>query len=129
MFSLVSRCKVPECEFGVNNRDLKYDQPWLSSAIPLENGKFDNCHRYAVKNLTSSSLHDQCNADMFDASIKVPCTEYVYASDERNIQTEVNRKCHSNLFIIHSVFVGTFFASLCLFPMFLCCKVQHSLCG
>lgn len=92
----IRRCKVPECEFGENGHDLSYDQPWLKNAIPWENGKFDSCHRYAPKNRTSSSVSDQCSADLFDRSVKVSCTEYVHESDERNVQTEVreNRNEH-----------------------------------
>lgn len=86
---------MPECEFGEDNRDLKFGQPWLSSAIPQLNEKFDDCYRFAPKNWTSSPLeYGQCNADMFDASKKVVCTEYVYSTDEKNIQTEVMEKCH-----------------------------------
>lgn len=86
--SFIFRCKVPECEFGVNNRDLLFNQPWLSSAIPQRNEKFDSCHRYAPKNWTSTG---QCTADMFDTSKKIACTEFVHATDEKNIQTEVNK--------------------------------------
>lgn len=82
------RCKVPECEFSENNnRDLPFNQPWLNNAIPSMNGKLDNCYRYAPKNKTAES--GKCNADMFDTSTKIPCTEYIHASDERNMQTEV----------------------------------------
>lgn len=80
------RCKVPECEFGENNRDLSYDQPWLKNAIPPFKEKFDSCQRYAPKNWITS----QCSADMFNVSTKIECTEYIHASDERNLQTEVN---------------------------------------
>lgn len=83
------RCKVPECDLDVaNNRDIQYDQPWLPYAIPLSDGKYDKCFRYAIKNHTSST---QCAADMFDNSTKIKCTEYVYASDEINVQTEVGQ--------------------------------------
>lgn len=80
---------MPECEFGENNRDLPYDRPWLKDAIPWENGKFDNCYRYAPKNQTFYTVADRCSADMFDKSIKISCSEYIYETDERNIQTEV----------------------------------------
>lgn len=88
MFSIF-RCKVPECEVG-NNRELPFSQAWLSNAIPLENGKLDHCHRYAPKNWTATlSDPGKCSADMFDTSVKIACTEYVYTSDEANLQTEV----------------------------------------
>lgn len=76
---------MPECEFAVNNRDLQYNQPWVNYAIPFKNDKPDNCYRFAPKNWTAA----QCNADMFDVFTKIPCTEYVHATDERNLQTEV----------------------------------------
>lgn len=80
---------MPECDISeTNNRDIRYDQPWLRHAIPSTNGKYDKCFRYAIKNQTSSEVN-QCNADIFDNSTKIECTDYIYASDEKNIQTEV----------------------------------------
>lgn len=83
---------MPECEFGVNNRNLPYNQPWLNKTIPQLDEKFDNCHRFATKNLTSIQLlSGQCAADMFDSSQIISCSEYAYTSDEKNIQTEVGK--------------------------------------
>lgn len=80
---------MPECDVAqINNRDIAYDQPWLRYAIPSNDGKYDKCHRYAIKNQTSFGA-DQCNANLFDNATKIECTEFIYASDERNIQTEV----------------------------------------
>lgn len=95
---LFFRCKVPECELGNNNRELTFNQPWLENAIPSKNGKFDKCQRYAPKNWTIDEP-GKCSADMFDTSNKIKCTEFVYGSDERNLQTEVKKiMC----FFIHS---------------------------
>lgn len=81
---------MPECDFNnLINRDLSYNQLWLKYAIPQWDEKFDNCHRYAPKNSTSIELFGECSADMFDTSKTIPCSEYVYSSDEKNIQTEV----------------------------------------
>lgn len=82
------RCKVPECDVGENDREIAYDQPWLSSAIPYSNHKFDQCFRYAPKNF-STHQNGICSTEMFDNATKIPCTEFIYASDEINIQTEV----------------------------------------
>lgn len=82
---------MPECDIAqTNNRDIAYDQPWLQYAIPSTDGKYEKCFRYAIKNHTSFET-DQCNADMFDNSTKIECTEYIYGSDEKNIQTEVGQ--------------------------------------
>lgn len=82
---------MPECDVdGVNNRDLVYNQQWLRYAIPFNDGKYDNCYRYAPTHSTITTGSGQCSADMFNTSMKIACTEFVYASDERNIQTEVN---------------------------------------
>lgn len=86
---------MPECESSENNRDLAYNQPWLNIAIPATDGKFDNCYRYAPKNKTADT--GQCSADMFDTSTKIPCTEFIHASDERNMQTEVIICSNKNL--------------------------------
>lgn len=86
---------MPECDIdGVGNRDLLYDQQWLPYAIPHSDGKYDNCYRYAPKHSTAAIGSGQCNADMFNTSMKIACTEFVYASDERNIQTEVKFQIH-----------------------------------
>lgn len=81
---------MPECEIGSNNRELSFDQPWLDYAIPLKNGKLNNCRRYAPRNGTTNlNGPGQCSADMFDTSVEIACTEFVYTSNERNLQTEV----------------------------------------
>lgn len=82
-------CKVPECELNSNNRDIPFDQPWLHDAIPFSDDKIDSCYRYAPKNNTDTEF-GQCSADMFDKTRKIECTEYVYGSDEKNVQTEVS---------------------------------------
>lgn len=84
----ISRCKVPECESGLNNRDIQYDQSWLQNAIPMKNDEIDNCQRYEP--LQPNVHHDQCTTDLFNTSKQIPCTEFIYASDEVNVQTEVS---------------------------------------
>lgn len=88
-------CKVPECEFGLSNRQLPFNRSWLSDAIPSKDGKFDNCHRYAPMNFNKSEEPHQCTADMFNTSMKIACSEFIYASDEKNVQTEVKLCCKS----------------------------------
>lgn len=87
----MNRCKIPECDLDENNnRLLQYDQPWLSMAIPSVNNTFDKCFRYAPANLSEFlSESGQCSGQMFNTSKKIACTEFVYASDEKNVQTEV----------------------------------------
>lgn len=95
---------MPECDVAENSREIVYDQPWLHFAIPTKNGKFDSCVRYAPINRNGPSAlfndTDQCNPDSFNTSSTVPCTEFVYASDEKNIQTEVriNHRCSFSIF-------------------------------
>lgn len=80
---------MPECDIGENNRDIIYDQPWLSYAIPPSKDGFDNCVRYAPKNASTAASGYECSADLFDTSKTIKCSEFVYTSDENNIQTEV----------------------------------------
>lgn len=83
------RCKVPECETSSsNNRDIPYNQTWLKNAIPLKDKKYENCFRFASQNSTFRE-RGKCSADMFDTTRKIECSEFIYASDERNLQTEV----------------------------------------
>lgn len=86
-------CKVPECDIGNNNRDIAYNQSWVHSAIPsLPSGKYKNCVRFAPINRNESELsiaNHQCTAEMFNTSAEIECNEFIYASDEKNVQTEV----------------------------------------
>lgn len=82
------RCKVPECDIGANDREIPFNQPWLEFAIPFSDGKIDSCYRYGLKNGTIEE-NGECSADMFDASLEITCSEYIHASDEINVQTEV----------------------------------------
>lgn len=93
----IFRCKVPECESALNNREIPYDQPWLDSAIPFSNGKIDSCVRYApIIRDRSFSDSGQCESHMFNKSQTIHCSEYVYESNEKNIQTEVRTFSKSN---------------------------------
>lgn len=76
---------MPECEEGEDNRQIPFNQSWLHYAIP-SNDTQKNCIRYAPKNGLNNN---QCNADFFNTSSRIECSEYIYASDERNVQTEV----------------------------------------
>lgn len=82
------RCKVPECDVGDNNRAIGYDQPWLKYAIPSTSNGFENCLRYAPINVSAPYGH-QCSANLFNTSKQIRCTEFVYTTDETNVQTEV----------------------------------------
>lgn len=86
------RCKIPECDLNIDNRKLEYHQPWLEFAIPMKNDTYENCYRYAPINTTlfGSGEQNQCNSNQFDPTKTIKCAEYVYASDEINLQTEVN---------------------------------------
>lgn len=86
------RCKVPECELDKDGREVGYNQTWLQFAIPYSNGREKNCVRYAPlvgNNTKFTSGKDQCDAKMFDTTREVECSEYVYSTDEKNLQTEV----------------------------------------
>lgn len=88
VLSCLNRCRVPECDLADrNNRDLKYNQPWLKYAIPSTNDTIDKCHRYASINSTSI---DRCDASRFDTTQQIKCTEFVYKTDEINLQTQVS---------------------------------------
>lgn len=84
-FSLY-RCKVPECDVGDNNREISYDQPWLQYAIPQSQNGYENCVRYAPINSSTSST---CNISNFNTLEQIKCTEFIYTTDESNVQTEV----------------------------------------
>lgn len=81
---------MPECD-GINAENREFDQRWLNFTIPLDstanNNKVANCVRYAPS--TWSNETRQCVPESFNTMQTVQCTEYVHASDERNIQTEV----------------------------------------
>lgn len=76
---------MPECDIGDNNREISYDQPWLKYAIPQSSNGYENCVRYAPIN---SSTHE-CNVNNFNTLKQIECTEFIYTTDESNVQTEV----------------------------------------
>lgn len=84
---------MPECDADVNNREIQYDQPWLHFAVPYSSEKFDSCVRYApiIRNGTNTFFVEtnQCSPAMFNRSETIECSDFVYASNEKNIQTEV----------------------------------------
>lgn len=93
-FCFKIRCKVPECDVGENNREIVYEQPWLRNAIPIidnSDGKLNSCARYAplMQNDSTELSLAKCSIDMFNTSEQIECSEFVYATDEKNIQTEV----------------------------------------
>lgn len=103
-FFVLFRCKIPECDIDRNSRLIEYDQPWLSLAIPSNDSVFENCFRYAPVNLDKAHRsmpgnqnkiapsilkRNKCSAQQFDLTSKIGCTEFVYKSDEKNLQTEV----------------------------------------
>lgn len=79
---------MPECDVGEFNREIPYNQTWLPYAIPSSDGHIDSCTRYAPKSRAKTKTA-QCTEDMFDNSVEIACSEFVYSTDERNLQTEV----------------------------------------
>lgn len=106
---------MPECDIGENIRGIQYDQPWLSNAIPFPGGKVDSCRRFAPKNRTVTE-GEECSADMFDESLEITCSDYVYTSDERNVQTEV--KMTSTVFENVQTWFQSFFLYFLYFSRF-----------
>lgn len=72
---------------GENNRELSYTQPWVKYAIPSSKTGLERCVRYAPNNTLPSGY--QCEREYFNVSNRIECTEFVYQTDETNIQTEV----------------------------------------
>lgn len=81
---------MTECDdITVNNRDLEFNQPWLNFSIPSDSD-YKKCYRYAPTAAAAlSNGTGQCAADAFNTTHTIKCNEFVYASDERNVQTEV----------------------------------------
>lgn len=91
---------------GIGIRETGYDQNFLEYAIPKSKNGFANCHRFAPNNsILQNELNGEhgtvrdeteqkekfCNRDMFDRTEKIQCTEFVYKTDETNVQTEVRK--------------------------------------
>lgn len=83
---------MPECEdITLNSRELEFNQPWLNFTIPPDpatHKSVHSCVRYAPIAAQSNGA-GHCTADSFDMTQTIECTEFVYETDERNIQTEV----------------------------------------
>lgn len=54
-------------------------------------GKLKNCMRYASIHENSQSY--ECTSTSFNTSAEIECSEFIYATDEKNIQTEVQTIC------------------------------------
>lgn len=84
---------MPECDdITVSNHELGFDQPWLNFTVPPDSvpiKEVDGCVRYAPINAAQPNGVGQCTTDSFNTTHLIECTEFVYATDERNIQTEV----------------------------------------
>lgn len=92
---------MPECDVGESNRAMEFDQPWLHYAIPSSNNQLKNCVRYAPIETNAGSGNVTCNANMFNTSVEIACSEFIYASDEKNIQTEVSTLWIENTFHLY----------------------------
>lgn len=114
IFLYYSRCKVPECDIGENNRVIQYDQPWLHDAIPTSNGKLKNCVRYAPINGNDTDNNHECSASMFNTSVEIECSEFIYVTDQKNVQTEVIIRLSN--FMNHMILTNDlngFYSSIC----------------
>lgn len=110
LFLFPVRCKVPECDIGENNRAIAFNQSWLQFAIP-SNDTLDSCVRYAPLNGQQSAENVQCGADFFNTSSTVECSEYIYASDESNVQTEVENIINQIKTYFSNIEINQFFSS------------------
>lgn len=72
-----------------NNGIVEFDQPWLSQAIPLSNRSFENCLRFEV-NRSIPIESGQCLDSYFNRAQTRKCDDFVFKTDERNIQNEVS---------------------------------------
>lgn len=96
----IFRCKIPECDVENENREIGYDQFWLKYAIPKSKDGFEKCVRFAPNKSAEWHVLDEreldvqhCSRQQFDTSEQIRCTEFIYRTDERNVQTEVS-ECH-----------------------------------
>lgn len=100
VFRFIFRCKIPECDVGNENRDIGYDQIWVKYAIPKSRDEFEKCVRFAP-NKTAVPFDEeelafqQCSREQFDTSKQIQCSEFIYRTDETNVQTEVRLNVNS----------------------------------
>lgn len=89
------RCKIPECDTNTGNREIEFDQPWLTHAIPSsKDSNFAKCVRYAPNDNVTNIDQNDCSANMFDSTRQIECNEFIYSSDEINVQTDVSEVAH-----------------------------------
>lgn len=95
--SFLYRCKIPECDAtNTDNRKIEFDQPWLAHVIPSSQDSLADCVRYAPNDNLTEIDQNACSANMFDASRLIECNEFIYSSDEINVQTEVSGGPHTS---------------------------------
>lgn len=69
------RCAVPECD----GLQPEYAPDWILNAIPTATaGKFQDCRRYELYNVSADHFVDACPAVLFNRNSTVPCDGYVY---------------------------------------------------
>lgn len=107
---------MPECDIGENNREIAFNQTWLQFAIP-SNDTLDSCVRYASFNGQQTAENVQCSADFFNTSSTIECSEYIYASDESNVQTEVENILYQIKTYFSNIKIIQFFSSTFIAPI------------
>lgn len=84
----ICRCFIPECE-SINA--TKFNQEWLSNAIPNKNGRPEKCSRYAIAHQSNPlQTHESCSESLFNRSEIIGCMDYVFKTDEHRIMKEVS---------------------------------------
>lgn len=84
----IFRCSIPECE-SINA--TKFNQEWLSNAIPYKNGRPEKCSRYAFAHQSSPlQTHESCSESLFNRSEIIGCMDHVFKTNEHRIMKEVS---------------------------------------
>ena len=80
----IIRCKISECETNVTS----FDEPWIFSAIPNENGKLgSHCKRYKS---IDNNYHENCTENIFNKHEIEKCDSFVFKNSENSITKEVH---------------------------------------
>lgn len=92
---LAYRCKIPECDQVASDIVNPLQSAFLNFTVPENNGKWDQCRRFASvnQNEQGDDKQDSCRPQNFNENVVQKCEEFIYQSDEETILSSFDLTC------------------------------------
>lgn len=82
---LFCSCKIPICD----TEPAEYEPQWLIHAVPFDRAAPEKCFRYENTIENASQCYD---VNMFNATNRIRCDEFIYETEEVTLLNEVSIK-------------------------------------